>query len=85
MSPLGPGNPAEPCAPKHLKAMEVDFDPENCLSLPFFNGFNNSLSTNAQSLVDGWGKTGEPKTHLQLSLKLLESVLFLKLLEGVQR
>ena len=33
VSPLAPGNPAKPCAPEHLKAVKVDFDPENCLSL----------------------------------------------------
>ena len=36
VSPLAPGNPAEPCAPEHLKAMEEDFDPENCLYLSFY-------------------------------------------------
>jgi len=32
-SPLGPGNPAKPCAPEHLKAMEVDFDPAAVLEV----------------------------------------------------
>ena len=37
VSPLGPGNLAEPCAPEHLKAMEVDFYPENCLTFFFLS------------------------------------------------
>jgi len=32
-SPLAPGNLTEPCAPEHLKVMEVDFDPAAVLDV----------------------------------------------------